>query len=225
MAKSSPGRDRSRDDSSNIDDTERAGSGARGREQQLERAIGREVRSLRRQHGMTVTELATLAELSPGMLSKIENGLTSPSLSTLQGLASALNVPVTALLRQHEERHEATFVPAGQGLHIKRRGTRAGHDYQLLGHSVGKRMGVEPYHITLTDESEVFPAFQHEGTEFIHVIEGRMVYRHGAETFEMGPGDSLFFDAEASHGPEVLIETPIRFICVIAYEATDAPED
>jgi len=203
-------------------ETGRAATPPRGKEQALERAIGREVHSLRRQHGMTVTELAALASLSPGMLSKIENGLTSPSLSTLQGLANALNVPVTALLRRHEERHEATFVPAGEGLHIKRRGTRAGHDYQLLGQTVGKRMGVEPYHITLTEESEVYPAFQHEGTEFIHLVEGRMVYRHGSEIFEMGPGDSLFFDAEASHGPEKLIETPVRFICVIAYEATDA---
>ena len=58
----------------------------------LELCIGREVRQLRQKHSMTVTELAELASLSSGMLSKIENGLTSPSLATLQSLASALNV-------------------------------------------------------------------------------------------------------------------------------------
>ncbi|MBR73161.1 MAG: MerR family transcriptional regulator [Rhodospirillaceae bacterium] len=199
--------------------------GARSHEHQLEQAIGHEVRTLRKKHGMTVTELAATAELSPGMLSKIENGLTSPSLSTLQALGNALNVSVMALMRRHEQRHEATFVPAGQGLHIKRRGTRSGHDYQLLGHAVSNRVGVEPYHITLDKKSEVYPSFQHEGTEFIHVISGRMVYRHGLDTFDMMPGDSLFFDAQAPHGPEELLDTPIKFLCIIAYESAEDNND
>ncbi|MFQ5959730.1 MAG: helix-turn-helix domain-containing protein, partial [Alphaproteobacteria bacterium] len=52
------------------------------RRNELEAAIGRQVRALRKKHDMTVTELAGLAGLSSGMLSKIENGLTSPSLAT-----------------------------------------------------------------------------------------------------------------------------------------------
>ena len=181
----------------------------------LEMCIGREVRQLRHKHDMTVTELAELAGLSSGMLSKIENGLTSPSLATLQSLASALNVSVTALMRRFEERRDATFVPAGGGLKIQRRGTRAGHEYRVLGHSLGDEVTMEPFVITLTDKSEVFPAFEHAGTEFLYMLEGRMDYHHGAATYAMGPGDSLFFDAGAAHGPENLIETPIRFVCVI----------
>ena len=125
----------------------------------LEMCIGREVRQLRQKHNMTVTELADLASLSSGMLSKIENGLTSPSLATLQSLASALNVSVTALMRRFEERRDATFVAAGGGLKIQRRGTRAGHEYRVLGHSLGDEITMEPFVITLTDKSEVFPAF------------------------------------------------------------------
>lgn len=183
----------------------------------LESSIGREVRQLRRKHDMTVSQLADLAGLSPGMLSKIENGLTSPSLATLQALGAALNVSVTALMRRFEERRDATFVPAGGGLKIQRRGTRAGHEYELLGHSVGKAVTTEPYIITLTDKSEVFPSFQHAGTEFLYILEGRMDYHHGGVTYPMAPGDSLFFDGTAAHGPENLVETPIRFVCVIVY--------
>ncbi|MBT3172660.1 MAG: helix-turn-helix transcriptional regulator, partial [Rhodospirillaceae bacterium] len=181
--------------------------------------IGREVRQLRRKHDMTVTELAELAGLSSGMLSKIENGHTSPSLTTLQSLASALNVSVTALMRKFEERRDATFVAAGGGLKIQRRGTRAGHEYRVLGHSLDEEITMEPFVITLTDKSEVFPAFEHEGTEFLYVLEGRMDYHHGGATYAMGPGDSLFFDAEAAHGPENLVETPIRFVCVIVHSS------
>jgi len=187
------------------------------REGDLEAAIGRQVRSLRKKLDMRVTELAKLAGLSSGMMSKIENGLTSPSLNTLSALSIALNVPVTALFQQFEERHDATFVPAGQGLKIERRGTRSGHQYLLLGHSHDKTLAVEPYMITLTNESETFPFFQHAGSEFIYMLGGGMSYRHGDRVYTMKPGDSLFFDASVPHGPETLDDLPCNFITVIAY--------
>jgi len=182
----------------------------------LEDAIGRQVRVYRTQLGMTIANLARQSELSPGMLSKIENGQTSPSLTTLQSLAGALNVPVTALFRKYEQDREASFVKAGKGLVIDRRGTRAGHQYHLLGHSVGDRaMLVEPYLIVISEASDVFPLFQHDGAEFIYILEGEMVYRHGSCVYAMSPGDSLYFDADAPHGPEELNKLPIRFLSFI----------
>jgi len=165
---------------------------------------------------MTIANLARQADLSPGMLSKIENGQTSPSLTTLQSLAAALNVPVTALFRQYEQDREASFVKAGKGLVIDRRGTRAGHQYHLLGHSVGDRATrAEPYLIVISEPSDVFPLFQHDGVEFIYILEGEMVYRHGSHVYAMEPGDSLYFDADAPHGPEELKQLPIRFLSFI----------
>ena len=188
-----------------------------GRTNSLEIAIGGEVRIFRRQQDMTVAELAKSAGVSTGMLSKIENGITSPSLSTLQSLSSALQVPVTAFFRRFEEEREATFVKSGEGLKNERRGSRAGHQYQLLGHSAGKNLSVEPYLITLTEASDVFPLFQHEGVEFLFVLEGEVVYRHADQTYTLTPGDSLFFDADVPHGPEDLIKLPIKFLSVITY--------
>ena len=184
-------------------------------ENQLEIAIGQQVRAFRKQLHMTVAEVAGQADLSPGMLSKIENGLTSPSLATLKALSGALNVPVTAFFRKYEEERDATFVKAGQGINIERRGTRAGHQYQLLGHTTGKQVFVEPYLITLSEQSDVFPLFQHDGVEFIHMLEGEVIYRHASQTYRLTPGDSLFFDADAPHGPEELVSVPIRFLAVI----------
>lgn len=189
------------------------------RDNHLEVAIGAQVREFRRQLDMTVTEVANLAGLSPGMLSKIENGLTSPSLATLRVLSEALNVPVTSLFRRFEDQRDASYVAAGEGLVIERRGTRAGHEYRLLGHTIGKRIKMEPYLITLTEESEIFPLFQHTGVEFVYLLEGEMVYRHGGQTFEMKPGDSLFFDSDVTHGPEELVKLPIRMLSVQARAA------
>ena len=159
----------------------------RSRDMLLERAIGREVRRQREKLDITISELAKAAGISAGMLSKIENGATSPSLSSLQALAQALQVPLTTFFRNFDEMPTATFVKAGQGLAIERRGTRAGHQYQLLGHVPSGPLMVEPYLITLTAKSDVFPAFQHAGVEFLYMLEGEVVYRHGSRTYRWRP--------------------------------------
>jgi transcriptional regulator with XRE-family HTH domain len=192
-----------------------SGTAAQGK--LLEQAIGREVKRYREKLGLTIAELAKAAEMSAGMLSKIENGATSPSLGSLQALGRALQVPVTSFFKSYEEIRDATFVKAGQGLTIERRGTRAGHQYQLLGHSPHGPVMVEPYLITLTHQSDVFPTFQHSGLEFLFMLEGNVVYRHGGKTYDMHPGDALFFDADAPHGPEELRQLPIRYLSVISY--------
>jgi mannose-6-phosphate isomerase-like protein (cupin superfamily) len=112
---------------------------------------------------------------------------------------------------------DATFVRAGEGLKIERRGTRAGHQYQLLGHTRDGPLIVEPYLVTLTETSDVFPVFQHEGIEFLYMLEGEVGYRHGDMVYRLTPGDSLFFDADVPHGPEELRSLPIRFLSVISH--------
>jgi mannose-6-phosphate isomerase-like protein (cupin superfamily) len=151
------------------------------------------------------------------MISKIENAQTSPSLATLSELSRALQVPVTAFFRKFEEERSANFVKAGQGLPIERRGTRAGHQYQLLGHSFSRLLALEPYLITLSKDSDVFPIFEHEGVEFLFMLKGEVGYRYGDKIYPLRPGDSLYFDADVPHGPEELRKLPARYLSVICY--------
>ncbi|MFT4651236.1 MAG: transcriptional regulator with XRE-family HTH domain [Flavobacteriales bacterium] len=188
----------------------------------LESAIGQQVRTLRKRLNLTVANVAKQAKLSSGMLSKIENGLTSPSLATLSALANALNVPVTSLFRGYEEQRDVTMIKAGEGLVIERRGSGAGHQYQLLGHTIGKPYSIEPYVISISDMSEVFPVFRHSGTELIYMLEGKVSYRHANKIYELEPGDSLFFDAEASHGPEEILSLPCRYLSFIVSQGNEA---
>ncbi len=189
------------------------------REKVLEVAIGRAVRAFRHQQDITVAELASKTGLSIGMLSKIENGITSPSLTTLQTLAHALSVPLTSFFRGFEETRGVMHVKAGDAVETERRGTRAGHQYHLLGHIGSNASGVvvEPYLITLNAQSDVFPTFQHDGIELLYFLDGEVEYRHGDQSFLMQPGDSLFFDADAPHGPDKLIKLPARYLSIIAY--------
>ena len=183
----------------------------------LEASIGLEVRRLRKAIDLTVTELGAAAGISAGMLSKIENGSISPSLGTLDALAKALNVPITRLFAETDERQDCSFVKAGAGVRIERRGTKAGHLYDLLGHSLGGAISVEPYLITLAEDAVPYTHFRHAGVEFIYMLSGKVRYRHGDRTYLMEPGDALFFDAAARHGPEDLVEVPMHYLSIIIY--------
>jgi transcriptional regulator with XRE-family HTH domain len=183
---------------------------------ELEAWIGAQVREMRIALGMTMAELAKSASLSVGMLSKIENGQTSPSLNTLQNLALALNIPLASFFTKYDEKREASYVKSGEGLTIERRGSKSGHVYQLLGASLRNKVKMEPYLITLTGDSDAYPIFQHAGVEFIFMLEGCVVYRHGDKNYRLEPGDALFFDAEAPHGPLELASLPCRYLSIIA---------
>jgi DNA-binding XRE family transcriptional regulator/quercetin dioxygenase-like cupin family protein len=183
----------------------------------LEKVIAQRVREYRLAAGFSVGEMAARAGLSKAMLSKIENAQTSCSLTTLSRLAAGLEVPVTALFRGVDADREAVFVPAGHGAQIVRRGTRVGHHYELLGALRGAHKRLEAVLVTLTESSEVFPLFQHAGTELIYMLEGAMVYNHCEASYTMRPGDALQLDGEGTHGPGALLELPIRFLSVTAY--------
>lgn len=200
------------------DDALATGSGAPlVDERTLEQAIGAKIREHRHRLNITGADLAAAAAISTGMLSKIENGQISPSLSTLNAVARALNLPISALFAGYEERRDCSFVKAGQGVGIERRGTKAGHHYQLLGHSLGEGIVVEPFLITLSEEAKPYTAFQHSGVELLYMLTGRVLYRHADRSYLLEPGDTLFFDAAAPHGPEQLIDLPMTYLSIIIY--------
>lgn len=183
----------------------------------LERALGAKIRDARRELDLSVLDLSSASNISAGMLSKIENGQISPSLSTLQSIASALAIPLSLLFAASEERRDCSFVRDKQGVVIERRGTKVGHVYQLLGHVNGDDVVVEPYLIEIKEEAETYTGFQHAGTEFIYMLTGEVVYRHGNKNYRLRPGDSMLFDSGALHGPELLVKRPMTYLSVIIY--------
>ncbi|KAM3102184.1 helix-turn-helix domain-containing protein [Phormidesmis sp. 146-12] len=187
-------------------------------EHALERYLGNTIRELRLKHGLTIAEVSDQTGISRGMLSKIENAQTATSLETLAKLSGALGVSLSTLFRNYNiPEGGAQLVKQGAGMEVVRRGTKRGHTYHLLAYDQGPTKLFEPFLITMDDASEVFPTFEHPGTEFIHMLEGKIEYRHGQSTYILEPGDSLTFQGDIPHGPERLIELPIRFLAIIYY--------
>jgi len=180
--------------------------------------VGANVRRLRQAQGLNSGELARSAGISAAMLSRLESGDVSPSLETLSALAEALGIATATLLKEDAAtQSDAQLVRKGEGLEVVRRGTRRGHTYHLLASDRGPKRVFEPFLVTLTSKSEIFPEFDHPGIEFIHILEGSLRYRHGPESYLLKPGDSLTFRGDVPHGPDRLLKLPVRMLSIIIY--------
>jgi transcriptional regulator with XRE-family HTH domain len=185
-------------------------------------ALGSAVRELRQRHKLTIAQVSEQAGISRGMLSKIETGQITPGLDSLSRIARALGVSMSMLFRHYDApTGSAQHVKKGQGMEVVRRGTKSGHSYELLAYDQGPVKLFEPFMITMEEPSESFPTFQHPGTEFIHMIEGTLEYRHGQTVYVLEPGDTLTFEGEITHGPERLLNKPVRFLSLIIYGGTN----
>jgi transcriptional regulator with XRE-family HTH domain len=188
----------------------------------LDKHLGNTLRHLRLENGLTIAEVSKRANVSRGMLSKIENGLTSPSLEKLEQLANALGVTLSRLFHDYDTpKAGAQYVRHGEGMEVVRRGTKSGHTYHLLAYDTGPKKLFEPFLISLDEESEVFDPFEHTGTEFIYMLEGKLEYSVGENLYVLEPGDSLTFDAEQPHRPMAKMDMPIRYLAIIYYDSLD----
>lgn len=183
--------------------------------------VGSAIHEVRIKHKLTIADISKLTTISRSMLSKIENGQTSASLETLSRIAKALGVSMSSLFRQYDvPEGAAQLIKSGEGMEVVRRGTKRGHSYHLLAYDQGPTKLFEPFLITMNDASETFPTFEHPGTEFIYMLEGEIVYRHGSEHYFLEPGDSFTFQADIPHGPERLVKFPLRFLSITIYPTT-----
>lgn len=177
--------------------------------------IGNQLRALRIAAGASGGELASRSGVSRSMLSRIERGLVSPSVESLDRIASGLGVPVSRFFSDQTTRTDFSHVPAGRGILVDRVGAVAGYRYELLGHQLSGNLLVEPYLVTLLPDAQPYVTFQHPGIKFVHVVRGRVSYRYGAKVVKLAPGDSLQFDATALHGIEAIEEEPVSYLSVV----------
>lgn len=188
----------------------------------LDQYIGMKVKKARLKEGLKLVDVAKMSGISQGMVSKIENAQVSTSLETLNRLCDVLGLSIAKLFSDFDRPDSrAQFIKANKAIEVVRRGTDKGHTYHLLNFQRGASRTFEPFLISLDDASETFPSFSHPGEVFMHILQGKMNYRHGNQVYELAPGDSLSFDAQVPHGPEVLTEVPIKFLSVVIYHQDD----
>ncbi len=186
----------------------------------LDHLVGAAVKAHRVLAGLTLAELSARANVSPAMISKIERGQVSASLSTLEALAQATGVPLINFFAGTVETTDVSFVAAGEGMTVQRLGSGFGHVYKLIGRAEANHVTFESFNVTLEGPLVPRPLYQHEGIEFVHVTEGEMIYRCGEGLYHMRPGDSLSYDASTAHGVIELRTEKVSFITLVSKAVT-----
>lgn len=155
--------------------------------------IGPRLAELRRQHGMSMRELARRAEVSASLISEAERGLVEPSVGVLKRLAAALDVTMTYFFSR----------PGASGEAVIRRGERRtlselhGIRYELL--APDSLRTLEPIYGYLQPGADLGPMIQHEGEEWAIVLSGRLKLWVGSEVYFLDPGDSIYFRSSVPH--------------------------
>ena len=181
-------------------------------------AVGRAIRELRELKRITARDLAARAGVSSAMISRIESGQVSPSLSMLEVLAAALETPIAALFRDTGSAvSDFTHVRNGEGLKSRRMMGEHVHDFAALGFHRRLDMQFEAVMVTLERHEDIAPpSYTGHGCVFIYVLEGEALYRYGRQEVHLKEGDSICLDAELRYGIQKVLTARLRFLSVQA---------
>lgn len=173
--------------------------------------VGARLRMLRAGAGLSIRALAERSGLNVNTLSLIENGKTSPSVSTLQQLAGALGVSVTEFFVMEQGTKAVVHQKNGDR-------PRAFFEHGIM-EDLGagmSRFGAEPLIVTLEEKADSGSnPIVHTGREFVYCLEGHVTYTVDSETYTLEPGDSLFFEAYLPHRWKNADATPSRVLLML----------
>jgi len=159
--------------------------------------IGARVRFLRKQRGMTLDELSSLSNLTKSYVSKVERGVSVPSISTAMKLAESLKLTVSQLLGQDDYEDAVSIVRRDERRSFMRAGSTSGYDYELL--AAKKFKSMEPFIMKPPLQFEDKRVFAHNGEELIFVLSGRIEVELSGKVTTLNPGDCIYFDAHLPH--------------------------
>jgi transcriptional regulator with XRE-family HTH domain len=162
--------------------------------------VGDQVRSIRKEAGLTLERLSELSGLSTGIVSQVERGLANPSFATLVQLAHGLGIPVGRLFQVQDQRRSPVVRKAerrrldGHGIGIQDDGSR----YELLTPDLNGALEVTWVETPPGYDTSDTP-YQHNGEEFGLILSGRKdVYLDGVR-YDLGVGDSIRYPSTTPH--------------------------
>jgi transcriptional regulator with XRE-family HTH domain len=183
----------------------------------IDLAIGSALRDLREGRGLTARQLAIGSGVSAAMISRIENGQVSPSISTLSALSRALDVPLVSLFRETSSRPaDYTHVKKGEGLRSTRILNSHAHEFINLAFHARHDLQFEARLVTLVRADARPPTYVGHGVVFVHALEGEALYEYGQREITLKAGDSLSLDAELSYGFKKVLTPTFTFLTVQA---------
>ena len=157
--------------------------------------VGARIRELRKERDLSLRALAEMCNVSPNTVSLIERGLSSPSVDTLQRLASGLEVSIAAFFEKGEPPPRLVLTPSTKRARSRAPGTTIEH----LGSGLADH-AFASFLITMEPGTtgNTRP-IQHSGAEWVYCLEGHIQYEVAGQDYQLAPGDTVLFDASLSH--------------------------
>ena len=182
-----------------------------------DQAIGSALRGLRENQNISARQLAEKSGISAAMISRIESGQVSPSISTMTSLSKALDVPFVSLFRDMvSERTDFSHVKKGGGASATRLVGEHIHHYTNIASHRRRDLNFEAHMVTMTPQNCDLPRNVGHGVVLLHVIKGAAKYRYGKQELSLEEGDSLSFDAELIYGFSEILSPEFIFLSVQA---------
>lgn len=163
----------------------------------VKKLIGRKLKYSRLKRDKTIQELAEMSRVSSNMISRIERGLTTPSVEILMKLADALGLSISYFVEEAEKGSTVIHTPTGKGEPI----FFFEDKHQITSLTQGLRdPGFSVFVDTLEPNCDSGEGgMVHTGEEFAMVLEGSLEFVIEGERFRLGQGDSIGFKASLPH--------------------------
>lgn len=181
----------------------------------LPAVVGRSLRKLRTQRGLSLERLAVASGVSRAMLSQIELGQSAPTINSVWKITKALEVPFSALVGQTGraaavlKKNDAKVLTSRDGAFTSR---------ALF--PFGGERSTEFYELTLKPGgTEAADAHAPGTTENLVVHAGRLELTVRGETLALGEGDAVHFTADVPHTYRNPGDVPATVFLVMTYTA------
>jgi len=164
--------------------------------------IGRKIRTIRKEKQLFASDIAKKANVSNGLISRIENGRTVPSLPVLFAIIQALDVQPGDFFSDVSEETEGNYVVIRSDDYtvIEKEIEAEGFGYLNIFGRQFTSTGCEFVLLTLRDGCQR-DVVETDAFEFKYIVHGSCTYQIGEDQVDLGPGDSLFFDGRIPHVP------------------------
>jgi len=184
--------------------------------------IGKRIKDIRKENNLTINELANRANVSNGLISRIENGRTIPSLPVLLDLIQSLDIDASYFFEGVENRNSAKYlyIPKENQQVIEKEIEAQGFKYMHIFSKSLNSLGFEAVLLTLEPNSKREKVIT-DAWEFKYILKGTVKYLIDQEEVTLSEGDALYFNGRFPHVPVSISDESCIMLVLYLYSERD----
>ncbi len=164
--------------------------------------IGQRIKKFRREKNLRIHEMARKANVSKGLISKIENGRTIPSLPVLISLIKTLDIDLEVFFKDIDTSDKSFYIHKKRNEYIPiTKENSVGFDYNVILNQSFSNTAIEAVFLNIKPNARRKKVVT-DGYEFLFLLKGKLDYYLDTDLVVLEEGDSLFFDGAIPHVPK-----------------------